>query len=80
MVYERSPPATHCRRGHAMTDDNVKVRSDGYRVCLTCQRATKARWSRNQARKRKGLPPEAPPPRGQFPIRRPRRRDDGDVI
>jgi hypothetical protein len=33
------PPATHCKNGHPMTEENVRRRSDGYRQCRTCERA-----------------------------------------
>lgn len=33
------PPATHCRRGHPLTEDNVYVTpSTGARICRTCRR------------------------------------------
>jgi hypothetical protein len=59
-----------------MVDGNVKIRTDGYRVCLTCLRETKARWERNKRRKEKGLPLEPAPARGQLPVRRVREGDD----
>jgi hypothetical protein len=32
---------THCKVGHELTDDNVYLRSNGRRECLTCRRARK---------------------------------------
>ena len=29
---------THCKRGHALTTDNIKPSKDGHRRCLTCAR------------------------------------------
>lgn len=29
---------THCKRGHALTPDNIKPSKDGHRRCLTCVR------------------------------------------
>jgi hypothetical protein len=31
-------PATQCRNGHAYTPENVAIRSDGRRCCITCAR------------------------------------------
>jgi hypothetical protein len=35
---EKMRTATHCRRGHAFTADNVLPRKDGRRACRTCRR------------------------------------------
>ncbi len=46
-----------CKRGHALSDDNIHVYSNGYRTCLICFRANQKRWSEShpeQARKRQG--------------------------
>ncbi len=34
---------THCRNGHSFTGNNVKVRTDGKRRCIACNRATSKR-------------------------------------
>ena len=33
-----------CKRGHALTDDNIHICSNGYRTCLTCLHAGEKRW------------------------------------
>jgi len=33
-----------CRNGHPMTDDNVTVRPNGSRCCLTCRRERRRRY------------------------------------
>lgn len=35
---------THCKHGHEFTEDNIMIRYDGFRECLTCSRETKKRW------------------------------------
>ena len=30
---------THCKRGHSLSGDNVRVNTNGRRVCRACQRA-----------------------------------------
>jgi len=35
---------THCKRGHALSADNVYVRPDGFRACRTCLRAGARQW------------------------------------
>ena len=42
---------THCKKGHALTPENVYVTTDGQRRCRTCQRACgKARQKRDKQR------------------------------
>jgi len=36
--------AAHCRKGHALTDANTYVTSDGNRECRTCRRDAQARY------------------------------------
>lgn len=49
---EFRPLRTHCRRGHRLEDENVKVRSDGYRECLSCRRMWgRAHYWKKQAAK-----------------------------
>lgn len=36
---------THCKQGHPLSGDNLRVRSDGKRACVTCRRiAAKRQW------------------------------------
>lgn len=44
MPYGNRKPQERCRRGHAMTGNNVHVRKDGYRRCRICLRLAKRRW------------------------------------
>ena len=39
---------THCIRGHELSGDNLKLTSDGRRICAICSRATKARYAERQ--------------------------------
>lgn len=44
-------PKTHCFHGHELAGDNIRVRDDGTRICLTCQRdRTMRRHSQKEAR------------------------------
>lgn len=36
--------ATHCKRGHPLSGENLAVRSDGARICITCRRVNHRRW------------------------------------
>lgn len=38
-----------CKRGHAMTGDNVKVKSDGKRNCRACSIARSRAWRAGQS-------------------------------
>jgi hypothetical protein len=44
--------ATHCYKGHPFEGDNLKVRKDGRRICVICQRACRRRS--DEKRKLKG--------------------------
>lgn len=44
----RGPRLTHCCHGHELTADNLKMRSDGGRECLTCARAQQAVYQRRR--------------------------------
>ena len=33
-----------CKRGHEMTLENTRSRSDGFTECITCQRSAAKRW------------------------------------
>lgn len=44
-----SPKKTHCKYGHALTDENRRQTSQGWSRCLTCVRITDQKW---QARRR----------------------------
>lgn len=37
-----------CKHGHAMTDDNTRIKGDGYRRCLTCEREANRTRERNR--------------------------------
>lgn len=37
---------THCKRGHALTPENVLWKRNGKRRCLTCHRVDSAAWYR----------------------------------
>ena len=39
MRHGGGKPVTHCKRGHAFDDSNTRVRRDGSRTCLACERA-----------------------------------------
>jgi len=43
---------THCKHGHPLTPDNIRVRSDGRRQCKACQRAHVAKHDQ----KRRAVP------------------------
>jgi hypothetical protein len=40
----QSARQTHCKRGHPLSGDNLSVRSDGRRVCVSCARENGRRW------------------------------------
>lgn len=42
---------SHCRRGHPLTADNVYVKPNGNRQCLTCKRMKQLQWQRNNKAK-----------------------------
>lgn len=42
-----------CAQGHDLTDDNIAPRSDGKRVCLTCQRERQRLWVAAKRAKRR---------------------------
>ena len=35
---------THCKRGHPISEENTKFRSDGRRECRVCRRQTHKAW------------------------------------
>lgn len=37
---------THCKRGHPLFGDNLKINSQGYRTCKTCKRVVCAEYAR----------------------------------
>jgi hypothetical protein len=37
---------THCKRGHPLSGDNLRLSRLGYRECRTCRRAYLAKWNR----------------------------------
>ena len=47
------PPATHCRKGHEYTEDNVYVDSRGARNCRACKKVTQQRADAKRAGTRK---------------------------
>lgn len=40
----RNVRKTRCVHGHPLAGDNLYLRADGTRACLTCRRATSRRW------------------------------------
>lgn len=53
------PRRTHCKRGHALTEENVYLSKRGVRSCRTCLRENTAKW-------RALNPPEPGPGLGSF--------------
>jgi hypothetical protein len=49
---ERYQRRSHCKRGHALTDDNVRLNKRGYRRCLKCYRDGALKWKRDNAEHR----------------------------
>jgi len=43
-----------CVNGHAFAGDNVRINTDGERVCVACKRAKDARYARKKRVKREG--------------------------
>lgn len=39
-----APPKTHCRNGHAKTEENTYLRPSGYKECLPCKTAHATIW------------------------------------
>jgi len=35
---------THCKRGHPLSGDNLRIRSDGSRICRVCRATIEARF------------------------------------
>lgn len=46
------PPKMICKNGHALSGDNVYLKSSGSRRCLICERAYQAKWHRDKRRER----------------------------
>lgn len=40
----RIPRPTHCREGHPLSGDNLRIAKSGYRICRICNRAEKRRY------------------------------------
>lgn len=34
-----------CKRGHPRTEENIQIRTDGYRDCRPCQRIRRDKWA-----------------------------------
>ena len=35
---------THCKKGHPLSGSNVRLRSNGWRICVTCKKEAFKRW------------------------------------
>jgi hypothetical protein len=44
-VVQRRVGATHCKHGHEYTPENTYQRTDGARVCRSCQRESNRRYA-----------------------------------
>lgn len=42
--YARRKVQTECKHGHPLTEDNVRIQSNGRRRCLTCYREKEGKW------------------------------------
>lgn len=51
---------THCRRGHPLTSQTLRIKADGYTECLTCK-AESQRLRRMTTPVQQGPPQKAPP-------------------
>ena len=36
MAFMRDTVKSHCRRGHALSDDNLRIGPNGQRICRAC--------------------------------------------
>ncbi len=41
--------STHCRRGHLLAGSNVRVRSDGGRTCVPCEKQSRKEYRQRKA-------------------------------
>jgi hypothetical protein len=48
-VLERETYKTHCKHGHALTDDNIYTDKRGCRACRECMRIRSRAWKRARA-------------------------------
>lgn len=56
----RNAQATHCAQGHAFAGDNLRMRTDGRRICIVCQAKRRNDHDRRQHARRvkQGLCPQ----------------------
>jgi hypothetical protein len=52
----KKKPKSHCRNGHALTDDNVKVNMRGARECTICRRESANKYNEKKRIERGPLP------------------------
>jgi hypothetical protein len=46
-LMDRKSHLTHCKRGHAFTPENTRIRSDGSRACRACARENTQKYRRD---------------------------------
>lgn len=42
---------THCRQGHPLSGDNVRISNRGHRICWKCAQKSKLKWKRRNPEK-----------------------------
>jgi len=55
MAYVRNTVKSHCKRGHALSDENLRVGPNGERLCRACNAENQRSFRTRQAAMRSGL-------------------------